>query len=147
MKQKFLNSKELKPIRKFLSEQFGFEEKLHYVFSITEKGDVYIINESMKEIDLSLLRTHTIGIYFGEWKKGQFRPSIEGSQIIGSQCTKNVYGVDEKLEKMWMYGLDIPHKGKTEGFVLVKGRDFLGSGRVKEDKVLNHVPKGRRIHE
>ena len=146
MKQKFLNSKELKPIKKYLAEQFGYEEKLNYVFSISEKGNLYVINESVKEIDLERLHTHIIGIYFGEWKRGELRLSIEGSQIIGPKATKNILEVDSKIEKMWMYGLDIPSP-ELPGFIIVKGRGFLGSGRYKEGHILNHVPKGRRIHE
>ena len=133
-------------MKKYLLDQYGFSEKLDYIFSISEKGNVYIVNHSVKDIDLNELHTHIVGIYFGEWKRGELRLSIEGSQLVGPHSTKNILIVDSKVEKMWMYGLDIPCSGLS-GFVMVKGRDFLGSGRLKEGKILNHVPKGRRIHE
>lgn len=151
LKLTYLNSKELKKIKKILLEQYSIKEKLDYVFYITQNNDLYIINNAMREINIEKLRINTIGIYVGELKDDELRLSIEGSQIIGKLAKKNIYEIDSKLARMWMYGLDIPCKenyGKT--LVIIKNKengDFLGSGRYKEGKILNHVPKGRRIHE
>ncbi len=149
MNLQFLNAKDLKPIRAMLEKQYGITEKLPYVFLLSEKDDLYVVSEEVKDIDLEHLRTHTIGIYVGEIKKGRLRPSIEGSALFGPLAKKNVFHIDKKVEKMWMYGLDIPCSDDTvEGFVLIKSEnDWCGSGWKKDDKVLNHVPKGRRIHE
>jgi len=130
-------------------DQFGIEETLPYVLMLSEKDDLYAVSEEIKDIDLEHLRTHTIGIYVGQVKKGVFRPSIEGSTILGPLATKNVLNVDLKIQRMWMYGLDIPcADGTVEGFVIIKsGNNWCGSGWKKEGNILNHVPKGRRIHE
>jgi len=152
LEQTYLNSKELKKVKKIFLEQYGIEEKLDYVFYMSQNNDIYVINNDMRETSVEKLRVNMIGIYVGELKGEEIRLSIEGSQIIGKLAKKNVYEVDSKLAKMWMYGLDIPCKdidfGKT--LVIIKNKennDFLGSGRYKEGKILNHVPKGRRIHE
>jgi len=149
MNLRFLNHKDLKPIRKMFEDQYGITEKLPYVFMLSEKDDLYAVSEEIKEVDLDGLRTHTIGIYIGHVKKGLFRPSIEGSAILGPLAQKNVLTVDKKIEKMWMYGLDIPcTDDSVEGFAIIhSGNDWCGSGWKKDDKILNHVPKGRRIHE
>lgn len=148
MELKVLNSRELKELRKTIEKQYGIKEKLNYVFLLSGKDDVYIINDSVKNFDLDSVRINTIGIYIGENRFDTFRPSIEGSQIFGPLAIKNVLEVDAKIAKMWMYGLDIPCKEKLEGYVIIKsGTDYLGSGKYKEGKILNHVPKGRRIHE
>lgn len=151
LQQTYLNSKELKRIKKILSEQYDIDEKLDYVFYMSQNNDLYLINNDMRETNVEKLRVNMIGIYVGELKNEEIRLSIEGSQIIGKLAKKNVYEVDSKLARMWMYGLDIPCDidfGKT--LVIIKNKenlDFMGSGRYKEGKILNHVPKGRRIHE
>ncbi|MBT3262233.1 hypothetical protein HN592_06075 [Candidatus Woesearchaeota archaeon] len=161
MELKILNSRELKELRKIIEKQYGITEKLDYVFLLSGKDDVYVINDSVKNLDLDSIKINTIGIYIGENKFDTFRPSIEGSQIFGPLAKKNILEVDYKVMKMWMYGLDIPCKEELEGYVMIKsGTDYIGSGKYKEcaqkseisgtttsGKILNHVPKGRRIHE
>jgi len=146
----YLNSKDLKVIRKSMEVMYGLINRLDYVFMISKKNDIYIINNEFRTLDLDNLRANSVGIYFGEFKNNEVRLSIEGSQIVGPFANKNILKVDSKLAKMWMYGLDIPCKEEFSGFVIIFNKDnndYLGSGRYKENKILNHVPKGRRIHE
>jgi len=145
---KILNTREIKEILRYLEKQFGITDKPKNTLLISEKGDVYTVDSAIKEIDYEKLRINTMGIYIGEFRNGEFRPSIEGSQIFGPLASKGILEVDKKLAKMWMYGLDIPCKEELKGWIIIKsGEDYMGSGRCKEGKILNHVPKGRRIHE
>ena len=142
-----MNAKMLKPLRKAFEEQYGITEKPEYAFFLTEKDDVWVVSEAVKQFPLEAVHVHSFGIYIGEWKHG-FRPSIEGSQLLGSLATKNVLEISSNLRRMWMYGLDIPVEGEWDTFVILKcEEDYLGSGFYKEGKIMNHVPKGRRIHE
>lgn len=146
MKLTFFNSKKNKMFLKVLEDQFGIVDKVPYVLAMSEKDNVYAADESIKELDLEELNIHSVGAYIGEWRHDGFRPSIEGSKLLAAK--KNVLEVDEKIARMWMYGLDIPCSEEIAGWVIIKcGDDFLGSGKFKEGKILNHVPKGRRIHE
>tara|TARA_Y100000310_G_scaffold203585_1_gene203834 strand:- start:2046 stop:2486 length:441 start_codon:yes stop_codon:yes gene_type:complete len=144
-----LNTKLRKILFAMFKEQYDIDEKFDYVFEETENGDIYIINRDVDKLDMDALKINTLGLYIGQKKKGEFRPSIEGSTLLGPLAKKNVLEVDKKVAKMWMYGLDIPCKETLYGWVIIKsGKDWLGSGRYKEEgKILNHVPKGRRIHE
>jgi len=46
----------------------------------------------------------------------------------------------------WLKGQDIDIKGNYKGFVILKHEnDFLGTGKYKDGKVLNYVPKARRF--
>lgn len=147
MKLDILNSKELKQVRRILEDSFGVTERLPYAFFLSEKGDIYISNDSIKSIDTKKLNIHTVGIYFGEMRDNKIRLSIEGSQIVGKIASKNVLDVDEVVARKWMKGEDIPST-EFDGWVIVKsGNDFLGCGKYKEGKILNHVPKERRVHE
>ena len=91
------------------------------------------------------LRINSLGLYFGQIRNG-LRLSIEASQIVGPAAKKNFVSLTEKQAREWFKGEDIEVKGDFSGFVIVKcNNDFLGTGRFKEGKVLNFVPKSRRL--
>ncbi len=143
---KILNSKERKKILGLLEENWGFNEKLDYVFLETEKRKIYIAKKEIFDLDTSQLRVNSVGIYFAEARVG-IRLSIEGSQIVGPKAAKNVVELDDKEARQWMEGNDLDKPVETESFVILKhNNDFLGSGKsTKEGKILNYVPKTRRL--
>lgn len=143
-KLKILNKKETKPILKALEEEWGFREELDYVFLKTEKGKIYTAGKEVFDLDLSKMRINSIGMYFGEMKNG-LRLSIEGSQLIGPKSGKNIVELNDREAGEWMSGIDIDKKA-PDGFVIIKHNDdFLGTGKSKDGKILNFVPKTRRI--
>ena len=80
--------------------------------------------------------------------ENEIRLSIEGSQIIGPKAAKNVVEINEEQTKEWLKGEDLEIDGKSNysGFVIIKhNADFLGTGKYKENKILNYVSKSRRI--
>ena len=87
---KILNKKEIKKIMQLIEKQWNAKLKLGYAFLKTEKGKIYIVNEDISKLDLSKLRINSIGLYFGELRGDELRLSIEGSQIIGKNASKNV---------------------------------------------------------
>ncbi|MBN2112037.1 hypothetical protein JW707_02955 [Candidatus Woesearchaeota archaeon] len=143
---KILNKKEIKKILGAIESQWGFREELDYAFLETEKGKVYLANKEIFSIDLSKLKINSLGIYFAEIKSG-IRLSIEGSQIIGPKATKNIVELNDEEAKQWMAGLDLDKQTECKDFVIIKYKDdFLGTGKqTKEGKVLNFVPKVRRM--
>lgn len=150
---KILNKKQIKEIYSALEKQFGFSSELDYAFMINEKNRVYIINKKFGEIDTAYLRVDTLGLYFGEFRNNTLRASIEGSQLIWPLCKKNIVEISEGLMKLWIRGYDIEvnekemhDKNVEDGFVLVKHEnDFLGCGNLKQGKIMNYIPKIRRI--
>lgn len=147
MKQtKFLTSKELKPILALLKEQWGFEQTLNYAFILSDKERIYIINRAVEMIDFSKLRINSLGLYFAEFRNNELRLSIEGAQLIGTHATKNVVEINHDELKQWLRGEDLEKQSDVQGFVIIKyGNDFLGCGKIKEGKLLNFVPKARRL--
>lgn len=144
---KILNKKEIKKLLELIKNQWGFKEELDYAFLINKKDKVYIINSDIKNIDLEKLKIDSIGLYFGENIKGEFRLSIEGSQIIGPHAVKNITEIDEKEKKEWLRGNDLVKELKGEnGFIIIKSNeDYLGCGKYREGKTLNYIPKARRL--
>jgi len=144
---KFLNSKETKEILKLIEEQWGAKLKLDYILIKNSKNRIFIVNKDISKIDFSKLRINSIGMYFCDLEN-EIRLSIEGSQIIGPKSTKNIAEINESQVKQWLKGedLEIQDKGNYHGFVIIKHEnDFLGTGKFKENKILNYVSKGRRV--
>ena len=143
---KILNSKEIKKIHSMLNENFGFEEKLDYGFLANNKNKIYIINKDFADIDIEKIRINSLGLYLGETYDNDIRLSIEGSQIIGKKAKKNVVELDKQETKDWLRGIDIEKETGIRGFIILKhNTDFLGCGKAVDKKILNFVPKNRRL--
>ncbi len=142
-----LNSKETKHVLKLLEEEFGFTGNFkQYAVLQNKKDKLYLVNREIANIPLDALGIDSIGMYFGEVMGYGIRLSIEGSQLIGKDCTKNVIEIAPDEMKAWLRGHDLELEGEYHGFVLLKsGNDFLGCGKFKEGKILNYIPKARRI--
>jgi len=144
---KILNKKEANQLLDKIKEQYSIKDlKLDYVFLRNNKNRIFITNRDISRIDLNNLKINSIGLYFCSIEKGGIRLTIEGSQLIGKKAKENVLELDDKEANDWLKGNDINTNQKLNGFVLIKNKnDFLGSGKYKEGKILNFVPKSRRL--
>lgn len=145
---KILNSREIKELMKKINNQWGFSEKLDYVFLKNNKNKVFIVNKDISKIDFEKLRINSIGLYFCE-VSDKIRLSIEGSQIIGPKSSKNICEIDDEQAKKWIKGENIvvnPPKENSGFQIIKKGKDFLGTGMLKNNEILNFVPKARRVN-
>ena len=145
-KLKILNKKEIKKILEIIKNQWGCDVNLDYAFLMNKENKIYIVNKEISKVDFSKLRINSVGLYFATMQGNELRLSIEGSQIIGPKAKKNILELDEKETKEWLKGIDLEKETKEKGFVIIKhDDDFLGCGKAVEKKVLNYVPKARRI--
>lgn len=144
---KILSSKDKKLLLALIKKQWGAEFKPELVFFRNEKDKFYAVHKDIAKIDLSGARINTVGMYFGEQKKGELRLSIEGSQLIGPIAKQNVLELDDKEFLDWLRGEDLQKEGDWSGFVIIKHKDdFIGTGKYTQDKrILNFVPKARRL--
>jgi len=119
-------------VRKHLEDEFGIVLPQGKIFANDKKVFLY----TGKEMDFE----GRYGLYLGSIEH-PFRPSVYSSQL----ATKGFVEVNEKEAKEWMCGLDI--KKNVEGnFVLIKfGKYILGPGKPREGKILNNLPKNRRL--
>ncbi len=146
---RILDRKEKKEFLGLLKKQFGFSEKLDYVFLINNKNRLFIVNKEIADVNLEKLKINSIGLYIAEFKNNEVRLSIEGSQLIAPKSKSNVIELDEKEVKDWLGGKDLKTKidEKTDGFVILKcGKDYFGSGKIKQGNILNFIPKARRLN-
>ena len=139
------NTRDVKQLLSVLKVQFSYEDKLDYVFLLTPKDRLYAVDRDVFDFELNRLRIDTLGLYFGTYIDNKLRLSIEGSQIIGPKCNKNILELDAEEMKQWMKGIDID-KNNAEGLYLIKHEeDFLGTGKIVKGKLYNYVPKTRRV--
>lgn len=151
-----LNSKDAKKIHEQLREQYGYSGRLDAALFLHPKQEkLYLFTRDIGEFDISTLRIDAMGLYFGAYYQGQLRLTVEGSQIVGPQCTENIIEVTKQEMGRWLSGeklqlsaleirQDLPESG---AFVIIRcGTDHLGCGKVAGDVVLNYVPKTRHIH-
>ncbi|RLI83600.1 hypothetical protein DRP07_03165 [Archaeoglobales archaeon] len=139
-------------IKNMLKEQFGVE-RINLSFREMGKKRIYAYRDC--ELDFNV-RKVSQGIYFGTIEKDGLRLSIEGSFLVGPKAKKNVVEVSRYRAERWMMGenLEMDQKDNLEAkddkkdgkYVILKsGSYFLGCGRVKGDRIINFVPKNRRI--
>ena len=145
--QKVLNSKEVKVILNWLKEHYGIKElKIEGTFLKSTKDKIYLSTRKIGELEPKSLRINLIGMYFAKQEKNGVRLSIEGSQLIGPKAIKNVAELNNDQMNSWVRGDDLDYEADLTGFVIIKYKDdFFGVGNYKEGKILNYVPKERRI--
>ncbi len=147
---RILKRKEIRSILSKLKEQWDFDKELDYVFLEGKEEKIFIVNKDIAGIEFSKLRINSAGLYLAKIAKDSIRLSIEGSQLIGPHAKKNVIEINDKLARLWMKGYDIPFDEKKgellSGYQIIKNnKDYLGSGLFKENRILNFVPKARRL--
>lgn len=146
-KLKILNSKETKKLLGLVNDQYGCSIELNYSFLESDENKIYLINKDIAKVDLSKLRLSSVGLYFGRIGENGFEPGIEGSQMIGSSAKKNVVLLNDEEVKKWLRGEDLEKETDCKGIVLLKNdeNDFLGCGKIRQNKIINLVPKERRL--
>ncbi len=143
---KILNKKEVKLILKKIKENFDIKNiDFNYGILRNKDGKIFLISKDINKVNLNKLRVNEIGLYIAKFDK-ELRLTIEGTQLFGRFCNKNVYEVDKEIAYSWMSGRDIPCAKEFKGFVIVKyDNNYLGTGKWKDDKILNYIPMERRI--
>ncbi|MBI4451453.1 hypothetical protein HY642_05745 [Candidatus Woesearchaeota archaeon] len=141
-----LQRKEAKEILALIEDQWGAQLDLEVIWYKSTQGKLYIMSPDINKVDLREMRINNAGLYFGELKHEELRLSIEGSQLVGPTASKGVIEFADDQLNQWLAGKDIPMDCAQRGFLLVKhGTDFLGTGRCRENVLLNFVPKARRV--
>jgi NOL1/NOP2/fmu family ribosome biogenesis protein len=140
-----LNSKAIKQIVKSLKDQFCFEGALDYVFLLSKKDKVFLLNRDVEVLDYECLRIDALGMYFGKYYKDGFRLSIEGTQLIGDMCKCNVVEVNQRTKHDWFKGIDLDVE-MEHGFIIIKSDDdYIGCAKVKNNVAFNSIPSARTL--
>ena len=136
-------------IEKVLKEKFGINIPFKYHLIKTGKGKLRIFTGHLPPHDLiildKLLNIETLGLYFAFFKNKELRLSFDSAVLFGKNA-KNIIELNESETKKWLQGHDIEKKSNIIDYIIVKhNSDVLGCGKATEKKILNFVPKERRI--
>ena len=145
-KLNFLNTRDRKELFNKLKDQFDFQAELDCLFFEGSDNKIFLLSKDFAKMDLSGLRINNQGLYFLKKERDGLRLSIEGSQIIGKNAKKNVIDLSLEDSKSWFLGKDLIYNGDIKGYIILTHRnDILGCGKIKNNKILNFIDKGRRI--
>ena len=127
----------------FLLMRFGREKIRGYSGGLS----IEEIHEISKKIGADM-----IGLYLFNEYDDEIRLSIDGIHILKEQITKNILELNEEETKKWFKGEDIFFKDKwtkeKKGFKILKnGEDFIGCGKLVDNRLINYLPKERRIKD
>ena len=145
-----MNSREKKRLFLKIEEQWGIKPDFlkEYAFIKKQSGKIFISTKEAAETFQDInVRKYSLGNYFGKiTEKDNFRLSIEGSGLLGPNATRNVLELDRGMTLLWLAGHDLEIKTQMQGFLIIKSdEDYIGCGQATENKILNYVPKNRRI--
>jgi NOL1/NOP2/fmu family ribosome biogenesis protein len=148
---KFLNNQEKEKFVKQLNEQFGIEE-IPWKIAKLGKERIILFSGEISEKEIwkmdEFARLEGVGLYFAkiDEKTQDIRLSIEGTQLLSNQITKNIFELDDKQAEQWMMGQELNITTGKKGFFIIKFKsDFLGTGKISESKISNFIPKSRRL--
>lgn len=143
-----MNSKEVRSILEAVKQQWGAGLSPGCGFLEGKDGDIFLISRDIEKLDLERLRINSLGLYFGQFRNNELRLSIEGSQIVGKAATRNIVELDDSEFRQWLGGNELEKSLSTlgSGYVIIKhNSDFIGCGKYKDGRMLNFVPKARRV--
>lgn len=147
MTGKIMNRRHIKSLIKSLENQYSLNNlDLDYIFILNSEDKIHIVDKKLAALDLENIRVNSVGLYFCTMQDSKVRLSIEGSQIIGPSAKSNVLVLSKDEIKNWIGGNDLDKECSSKEFMIIKyDKDFYGSGKCKNGKVLNYIPKSRRI--
>ncbi len=152
-KLNILNSREIKRLREQVLSYFGYFFSKDYAYLKSTKGKIFLVNKDIANLPLEKLKVDRYGIYFAEDKEGSsFRLSMEGAKQLANAAKKdqkellNVLELSKEEMESYFQGLDLPKPG-LEGnkpVLLSYQGEVFASAKLKEEKVLNFLPKIHR---
>jgi len=147
MRIDFIKSSEKRRIVEALNQQFGIESLPYLLIqSGKEKLRAYSGHLSKDEI-LSLSEIayiDSIGIYLIRMEFSA-RLSFDATHLLASQLKKNIIEINESQAKEWLRGFDLGIQKPSGTYIVKFENDFLGCGKSNGEKIINHVPKERRL--
>ena len=145
-----INSKQRKEVAAVILDAYGAVLPKDDVLFLLGEDKYSLGTRDVEPFLAAGLRIERIGVYIGQFQHGEFRLSIEGSQIIGPLASRRVIVLTPAQRNEWLLGKDIVLEGEQTSaepkFQIVRcGADWLGAGKVKNGMLLNYVPKERYV--
>ena len=147
MNLRFIKSGEKKRLLAELEDHFGIK-KLPYILVETGKQKVRgfsgtMTREEIRELS-GIANVEIIGAYLIK-RDRDLRLSLDATHILADQINKNVIEINDEQLDEWLRGNNLDIKKGSGVMVIRHKNDFIGCGISDGKKIINHVPKERRI--
>jgi NOL1/NOP2/fmu family ribosome biogenesis protein len=148
---KILSVEEKKVVKNLLKKQFGIETVPGLMVKKGQERIFLFIGKlhprDIKNVESGII-IERVGIYFAKIENNEIRLSIEGTQLLKNQISKNIFELNDEQLKQWMTGNQLDIATGKKGFLIMKYKDdFLGCGKASAEKISNFVPKTRRLRQ
>jgi NOL1/NOP2/fmu family ribosome biogenesis protein len=151
----FLNSKARKELVLALEEKYGFSGDVPGHLLLSGKDKLFILSDSeliRRGLDKDL-RIDRAGLKIGTKTLGGIRLNIEGSQFLGPDCSRRLLQISSEHLELFVKGEDFALNeselrqalGESGLFIVKHNLDFIGSGLVKEGRLLSQLSKNRKV--
>ncbi|WP_258084353.1 methyltransferase RsmF C-terminal domain-like protein [Thermococcus thermotolerans] len=129
-------------VKRLLLENYGYAPDLHYEI----RGRYHKVY-AWKPCSFEIRGPDRNGVYFGRVESDGIRLSIEGSFLVGPKATKNLVELDDERARLYLAGESVEIEDKDlHGWVIVKWRSYyIGSAKAKDGRLINYVPKEKRL--
>ncbi|MDO8528597.1 MAG: hypothetical protein Q7S06_01745 [Nanoarchaeota archaeon] len=146
---KILSKNEKREIERKLNKQFGVKEIPGMLIKFGNDR-IFFFSGKLKENEIRIIESEVpierIGVYFARIMNDFPKLSIEATQILKEQISKNIFELNQQQSKEWMSGRDLNIQTEQKGFLVMKYKDeVLGCGKASENKISNFIPKMRRL--
>ena len=150
MKLEFLSKQERQKLLEELEKKFGISG-INYLFLKTGKEKIRAFSGSLSREELSALaravNIELIGLYFAKQQgnNNEIRLSHDAVSLLRDKIIRNIIELTKDEAEKWLKGQDIEKKAEKGIFVLKHEDDLIGTGKSSGEKIINFVPKERRI--
>lgn len=144
-----LNRSKKEEIKELLKKMYNIKISMPYHLIKQAKNKMRIFTGDIKAQDLlilnSILTVETIGLYFASLEDG-LRLGFDSAMLYAKEADKSTIILNKEEAEKWLKGHNLDKDSHETGFVVVKHDfDILGIGKATGKKLLNFVPKERRI--
>jgi len=149
MKVDFYDSKRRKKLIEQLNERFGITEIPTILFETGKEkirgftGDL-TIDELYDLADIA--HVEFLGLYlFKPEGERSIRVGFDGALLLKKQISKSIIDINDEQLAVWMCGDNLPFVLDKGMYIVRHGYDFFGCAISDGEKLINFVPKERRI--
>ena len=151
MNLKIYSSKTRKKLIEQLRERYGITEIPKFLFETGKErvrgfaGDLTF--DELYELD-GITNIEFLGLYlFRADDERSVRLSFDACLLFKEQITNNIIDIDDEQLKLWMRGENLPVAISGGMYIIRHSGDFFGCAVSDGEKLINFVPKERRIRK
>lgn len=143
----FIKSNEKRKIIEHLNQQFGIEN-LPYLLIESGKEKIRVFSGSLSKEEIKeisrIANIEVLGLYMIR-KEHDLRLSFDSTQLLQNQINENIADINEEEYELWIRGYDLEIEKPKGTYVIRFNNDFMGCAKSDGKKLINHVPKERRL--